>query len=139
MAERTYHILYETPNGQAWICPSSVGRHQVNDPLELPTPNHFQTRAAANDYIRRRNWMAGRRHRVEQCTWGEPGGCQRNHLPEWLEAQDPDEVDAWRERRRELAQAKSARRRERAAARRAAFEAAVAAEVARRLAALEAA
>ena len=128
----TYHLLYLSADGGAWICPSTVKRQpDPNDALEWATPNHFETRAGANDYIRRRGWKAGTARRVEQCTWPE---CQRNHLPEFLAAQPPAEVAAWRERREKARQAK----RERAAARRAKresdFEARVSAEVARRLA-----
>ena len=129
-----YHILYLARNHGAWICPERVGRHQPNDPLDLATPNHFLTRAAANDYIRRRDWKHDLRHRVEACTWDKDGGCLRAHLPEWLEERHPSELHAWEKGRRSLASAKSARRRERTAERKAAFQHAVAAEVQRRLA-----
>ena len=143
-----YHILYMAQNHQAWICPERVGRHQPNDPQAVPTANHFLTRAAANDYIRRR-WQSRLRRRVEECTWSSTktdkktgervrvlGVCLRAHLPEWLEKQEPAEVAAWQEARRALTTAKGARRRERTAQRKEAFEVAVAAEVARRLAEL---
>ena len=136
--ENGYHILYLARNQQAWICPDRVGRRQPNDPLEFPTANHFLTRAAANDYIRRRDWQAGLQHRVEACTWGDSkkGGCLRAHLADWLVNQDPAQVEAWEQARRSLATAKSARRRDRAAQRKAAFQQAVDAEVTRRLAEL---
>ena len=143
-----YHLLYMARNHQAWICPERVGRRQPNDPLDFASANHFVTRAAANDYINRRGWKSDLRRRVEECTWsstkkdknGEKvrvvGVCLRAHLPEFLAVQAPAEVADWDQARRSLATAKSARQRERTAQRKAAFQDAVDAEVARRLAEL---
>lgn len=135
MAETTgYHLLYLSGDHRTWLCPDTVRRQpDPNDPLETPTPNHFTTRAGANDYARRRKWRDGHRVRVEACA-GLPA-CLRLHLDEWLDGQDPDAVAAWRAARTEIYQRKAARRRERQAKRKAAFDAAVEAEVAARLAA----
>ena len=134
-----YHILYLARNHQAWICPERVGRQMPNDPLDMPTPNHFLTRPAANDYIRRRQWKDGLAHRVEACTWDKAGGCLRLHLPEWLEDQDPESVDRWGLARRAQSSARSERRKQREGDRRARFLEAVDVEVKRRLAQLDAA
>ena len=133
MSENTgYHIWKLSGDKRTWTMLESVPRHLPGDDMAFPSEGHFLGRSGATEYVRRN--LKGRTVMVKQCTWPN---CAFRHLPEFLAGRPPDEVAAVQESRRLEAKAKRQRRAERDRRHKQAFEAAVAAEVALRLAALD--